>query len=472
MTPRFHLFGKIFSGFWLATIAVLGSWLVSSHYFDTGPDRGELEYRTQGQPQRFVMRMIYDLQNLDDRAMRAAITAAGTEHDVDIFLLDNRGEDLLGRAVPPNVEAVSRQLQGIRRRAFLRSGGEHLLAHEIYRPGTGMLRAVFVFRPSRHRLLGLLGSNLWLRIGLAVVISGAICYLLSTLLTRRIKSLQLASRQLANGRLDTRLRVRQLGGDETDELARDFNSMAEQLQERIESQKRLLGDVSHELRSPLARLRIALALAQEQPQGTRTHLARIERETERLEELIGQLLDSQGPDTALDDHIDLVPLLQQLCSDAKFEGAAQSKRVTLATHLPEAIVASTGDLLHKCFENILRNALNHTPPDSDIEVRLAQTGDEYRVQVSDCGGGVPARELARIFEAFYRTDTARTRDTGGHGMGLAIARRAIGRHGGQIWAENTAQGLAVIVILPCPGSGDSGAKINITGTLTCDDGNL
>ena len=452
MTPRFHLFGKIFTGFWLATIAVLGSWLVSSHYFDTGPDRGELEYRTQGQPQRFVMRMIYDLQNLDDRAMRAAITAASTEHDVDIFLLDNRGEDLLGRAVPPNVAAVSRQLQGIRRRAFLRSGGEHLLAHEIYRPGTGMLRAVFVFRPSRHRLLGLLGSNLWLRIGLAVLISGAICYLLSTLLTRRIKSLQLASRQLANGRLDTRLRVRQLGGDETDELARDFNSMAEQLQERIESQKRLLGDVSHELRSPLARLRIALALAQEQPQGTRTHLARIERETERLEELIGQLLDSQGPDTALDDHIDLVPLLQQLCSDAKFEGAAQSKRVTLATHLPEAIVASTGDLLHKCFENILRNALNHTPPDSDIEVRLAQTGDEYRVQVSDCGGGVPARELARIFEAFYRTDTARTRDTGGHGMGLAIARRAIGRHGGQIWAENTAQGLAVIVILPCPGS--------------------
>ena len=472
MTPRFHLFGKIFTGFWLATIAVLGSWLVSSHYFDTGPDRGELEYRTQGQPQRFVMRMIYDLQNLDDRAMRAAITAASTEHDVDIFLLDNRGEDLLGRAVPPNVEAVSRQLQGIRRRAFLRSGGEHLLAHEIYRPGTGMLRAVFVFRPPRHRLLGLLGSNLWLRIGLAVLISGAICYLLSTLLTRRIKSLQLASRQLANGRLDTRLRVRQLGGDETDELARDFNSMAEQLQERIESQKRLLGDVSHELRSPLARLRIALALAQEQPQGTRAHLARIERETERLEELIGQLLDSQGPDTALDDHIDLVPLLQQLCSDAKFEGAAQSKRVTLATHLPEAIVASTGDLLHKCFENILRNALNHTPPDSDIEVRLAQTGDEYRVQVSDCGGGVPARELARIFEAFYRTDTARTRDTGGHGMGLAIARRAIGRHGGQIWAENTAQGLAVIVILPCPGSGDSGAKINITGTLTCDDGNL
>ena len=452
MTPRFHLFGKIFTGFWLATIAVLGSWLVSSHYFDTGPDRGELEYRTQGQPQRFVMRMIYDLQNLDDRAMRAAITAASTEHDVDIFLLDNRGEDLLGRAVPPNVEAVSRQLQGIRRRAFLRSGGEHLLAHEIYRPGTGMLRAVFVFRPSRHRLLGLLGSNLWLRIGLAVVISGAICYLLSTLLTRRIKSLQLASRQLANGRLDTRLQVRQRGGDETDELARDFNSMAEQLQERIESQKRLLGDVSHELRSPLARLRIALALAQEQPQGTRTHLARIERETERLEELIGQLLDSQGPDTALDDHIDLVPLLQQLCSDAKFEGAAQSKRVTLATRLPEAIVASTGDLLHKCFENILRNALNHTPPDSDIEVRLAQTGDEYRVQVSDCGGGVPARELARIFEAFYRTDTARTRDTGGHGMGLAIARRAIGRHGGQIWAENTAQGLAVIVILPCPGS--------------------
>ena len=388
MTPRFHLFGKIFSGFWLATIAVGRQLVCLCHYFDTGPDHGELEYRTQGQPQRFVMRMIYDLQNLDDRAMRAAITAAGTEHDVDIFLLDNRGEDLLGRAVPPNVEAVSRQLQGIRRRAFLRSGGEHLLAHEIYRPGTGMLRAVFVFRPSRHRLLGLLGSNLWLRIGLAVVISGAICYLLSTLLTRRIKSPaagfpatgERPARHAAAGRC-------QRGGDETDELAR--TSTAWRSNCRSGSNRRSgCSAMFTRIALALARLRIALALAQEQPQGTRAHLARIERETERPEELIGQLLDSQGPDTALDDHIDLVPLLQQLCSDAKFEERPSPKRVTLATHLPEAPSPAPAT----CYTNASRISCatpNHTPPDSDIEVRLAQTGDEYRVQVSDCGGGFP-----------------------------------------------------------------------------------
>ena len=452
MNLRIHLFTKIFLGFWLATIAVLASWLISSQYFDANPDRYAARHRPLGPPQRFVLQMIYDLQNLDERGMAALVERAGAEHDVDIYLLDSGGADLLGRPVPPDVGKVAEELQGPRRRAFLNAGREHLLGHKIYRPERGQLRAVFVFRPSRHLLLAALGSNFWLRLGLAIVVSGLVCYLLSRVMSKRIRNLQLASRRLATGDLETRLQVRRWGLDETDELARDFNTMAQQLQERIEAQKRLLADVSHELRSPLARLRIALALAQENPQGSPAYLLRIERETERLEELIGQLLASQAEGIELGDHIDLVRLLQQLCSDANFEGASGNKQVTLAHSVPEAVVASSGDLLRKSFENILRNALAHTPDNSTVTVALDQVGDRYRICVADQGGGVAESELEKIFEAFYRTDAARSRDTGGHGLGLAIARRAIARHGGNVEAGNTATGLVVTSTLPCLGN--------------------
>lgn len=448
MKLHLHLFGKIFIGFWLATIAVLVSWLISSHYLESLPSHGASEHRPKGPPQRFVLRMIYQLQNLEQADIGPLVARVSAEHEVDIFLLDNTGNDLLGHPVSARVLEVAKEIQGGRRRAFLRNKGEHLLAHEIYRPDVGEMRAVFVFRHSRHQLLSLLGSSVWLRIGLAVLVSGAVCYLLSLLLTRRVKALRVASRRLATGDLDTRLRVRSRGGDETDELARDFNSMAGQLQERMQAQKRLLGDVSHELRSPLARLRIALALAQEKPENAPGHLRRIEQETERLEELIGQLLASQTGDLELDTHIDLVSLLQQLCNDTNFEGANKDKRCIFVHSIPEAVVASSGDLLRKSFENILRNALHHTPSDSEVSVNLQRREDEFRVRVIDCGNGVPEGELDKIFEAFYRIDTARTRETGGHGLGLSIALRAIHRHGGSITAENTGSGLAVTVDLP------------------------
>ena len=448
MKLRLHLFGKIFIGFWLATIAVLASWQISSHYLESLPTHDASERRPHGPPQRFVLRMIYELQNLEQTELRPLVARAAADHGVDIYLLDDNAKDLLQRPVPERIQQVAAEVQGGRRRAFLRYKGEHLLAHEIYRPDQGTVRAVFVFRPSRHQFLSMLGSNLWLRIALAVLVSGVVCYLLSLLMTRRVKALQVASRRLATGDLDTRLRVRSRGGDETDELARDFNSMAGELQERMQAQKRLLGDVSHELRSPLARQRIALALAQENPGNAASYLQRIEQETERLEALIGQLLASQAGEVQLDVHIDLVPLLQQLCSDADFEGAAENKRCVLTFDVSEAIVASSGDLLRKSFENILRNALQHTPPDTDVRVELTRSAEVFEIRVTDYGSGVPENELDNIFEAFYRTDTARTRDTGGYGLGLSIARRAIMRHGGSIMAKNAAHGLEVTITLP------------------------
>jgi signal transduction histidine kinase len=253
---------------------------------------------------------------------------------------------------------------------------------------------------------------------------------------------------LANGDLDARLQVRNQGGDETDELARDFNTMAEQLKRRMQAQKRLLSDVSHELRSPLARLRIALALVEENPTGGEKYLSRIEQEAERLEELIAQLLSSQVQDVPLDAHIDIAKLLESLCADANFEGRRGGKEVIFTSDSSQLIVNSSGDLLRKCFENILRNALVHTPDNSQVTVALTVSDSHYKVSVEDQGPGVPETELDTIFDEFYRVDTARSRESGGYGLGLAIARRAIVQHHGEITAQNTGTGLAINICLP------------------------
>lgn len=428
---------------------VLLSWMIASNYIDNSPSRHAIEQRPHGPPHRFMLRTIYELQNADRAELPTLISNANQQHRIDIFLLNDDGEELLGRTVPPTVQSVATELKGGRQRALRRDGGALSLAHNIYRPDLGEMRAVFVFQGRNYRWLNALRSNLWLRLSLAVLISGAVCYLLSRLMTRRIKALQSASRLLADGDLETRLQVRNHGGDETDDLARDFNSMAQQLQERIQSQERLLTDVSHELRSPLARLRIASALALEDSERANDHLRRVELETQRLEDLITQLLTTQINPPEWDSHIDLVSLLDHLCADANFEGQPEGKRFTLRTHCPEALVASTGDLLHKSFDNILRNALFHTPKDSEVITEINENEGYYVVTITDHGEGVSPSELKHIFDAFYRTDTARARDTGGYGLGLSITRRAIAQHGGSIAAQNTETGFQVVVHLPC-----------------------
>ena len=443
------LFVKIFVGFWLVTTAILASWMLTDNYFRSlpGSEPPAGERHMPGPPHRFVLRLIYDLQHTPHQELPALLHKAREDQEVEIYLLDAEGDDLLGRKVSTDVQQLAAQLDGGRRRAVGRDHRRLLLAHEIYRPDEGPLRAIFQFQRPR-RVLGWLGSNLWLRLGLAVLISGLVCYLLSRMMTGRLEDLRGASRRLARGELDTRLQVRGSGGDETDELARDFNSMAEQLQERVQAQKHLLADVSHELRSPLARLRIALALAQEDRDHTGKHLQRIEQEAERLEELIGQLLSSQAGNIKLDAQSDLVPLLRKLCDDANFEGTSGHREVVFTSAVTEALVATSGDLLHKSFENILRNALTHTPEHSRVSVSLERDDDQVTVRITDQGPGVPEAQLDRIFDEFYRVDSARTRESGGYGLGLSIARRVIQGHGGRIRAENTGSGLAVSVTLP------------------------
>lgn len=445
--PASSLFVKIFLGFWVVTIAVLGSWLLAGHYLDSlSPDESEI--RGGDGPPRFIMRLLYDLQNQPLEQLSQVINGVQTERKVRAYLLNAEGEDVLGRRVPANVAAVAARLDDNGRRAFLREDGRHLVAHQLFRDDLGPMRSVLVFKPSRSRLVHALGSNLWLRVVLAVLVSGLLCYLLSRVLTRRLGGLRQAAGQLADGDLDVRLAVRNHGGDETDDLARDFNRMAALLQQRIAAQRRLLADVSHELRSPLARLRVALALAEQNPAAVAPQLTRIEREARRLDELIAELLSSQSDDSAMDEHIDLVSLLRDLCNDASFEGRESGRSIQLQCASGQALVLGDGERLRKAFDNVLRNALYYSPPDTVITVSVSMDAESILISVQDQGPGIPAAELTRIFDEFYRVDSARARDTGGYGLGLAIAHRAILQHGGSITARNTSPGLRMDITLP------------------------
>jgi two-component system sensor histidine kinase CpxA len=451
MTLWGSLFIKLFIAFWLVTVVTLGSWQLASTYFESQPPSPESsDLDSPGPPNRFILRTIYNLENLNSDALAGELAKVQNKYDIQIYLLDRVDKDLLGRQVPRKVAEIAGELRSVRRNFFLRTSKGRLAAHQIYRQDLGALTAVFVFPLHQKFILNALTGSLWLRIGLAVLISGIICYILSRLMTSRLKDLQSASRRLANGELETRLAVRDEGGDETDELARDFNSMAKQLQERIGAQKRLLGDVSHELRSPLARMHIALALVQEKPADAAKYMRRIENEAHRLEELISQLLASQAQSFVLDTAIDLVPLLERLCADANFEAQGAGKAFIFNTEVKVATINSCGDLLHKSFENILRNALHHTAENSKVTVSLLATESAYEIRVEDEGPGVPENDLDKIFGEFYRVDTARTRESGGHGLGLAIARRAVLQHGGEVTAQNTGSGLRITIRLPLP----------------------
>ncbi len=457
-----NLFAKIFIGFWLSSIAIIGSWLLAAQYFDPTPRvsdalaapphaKSRLGRAPAGdtpRAPRHIYRLFYGLQNASAGELPAWIEIQEKRDRLKIFLVNQAGLDIFGKKLSPGVDQVLEKLGGSRRRANHREGRVMLFGQKLYRPEWGSINLVIVQHPPASPIIRYLTDHLWLRLLLALIISGAISYVVSRYLTRPLKNLQQASRSLADGDLDTRITVSAKGGDETDELARDFNSMAQQLQEKIQTQKRLLNDVSHELRSPLARLRVALALAEKEPDRVVELLKRIDHETERLDELIGQLLAVPDATIELEDSLDLVALLRELCGDAGFESQQRHQQIRFTSNLEEAVVRSHGDLLKKAFENVIRNAVQYSPEGSVVDVSITTEAEDCLITIDDSGPGIPEPDLQRIFEPFYRVDRARQRETGGFGLGLSIARRAIDQHRGSIDAANKHTGLRITIQLP------------------------
>jgi len=367
------------------------------------------------------------------------------------FVLDAAGRDLLDRPLPtyPAMRARparARSMAGPIGRSLMLAGSDGRTFRVIVAPGP--------FRgPARRfgelELPGVRAATLII----ALVVSAVICFFLARYLTAPVDRLRDATQRIAAGDLNVRV-LPSLGGrkDDLGLLAADFDSMAERVRSLLESKQQLLRDVSHELRSPLARLQLALSLAQRGDLSTAANLARIGREADRLAQLIARALllaRLERPALGIEsERVDVAALLEEIVADVAIEAEARDSRVQLQTAATLELVGDR-EALRSAFENVLRNAVRYSPTGSQLSVHAQRGAASIEVEIKDQGPGVPEKDLALIFEPFYRVDASRDRAEGGEGLGLAIAARAIALHHGTIEARNRqGAGLVVRIVLP------------------------
>jgi two-component system sensor histidine kinase CpxA len=451
------LFFKIFISFWLTLILFAGStiWLASNYLDDIRSEHNTsgLHARMAGYSQE-AQRII---SAGDPGTLKKWLIQLDHHEVIPILLIDHTGEDLLGRPVPARIvrrierwnhrlndndgDREHRSRPRVRRLIVAPEGNRYWLVPDYQSITLGRV----LKRP--HVIA--------IPVLLATIIGGLVCFALARYLTAPLGRLKQATERMASGELNHRVAPGLRGRkDEIADLAEAFDYMAERLEQLVGSHKQLLRDASHELRSPLARLQVALGLTRQRADASLdAELDRIERETERLNELIGQLLslarlESGGVSTTKSE-IDLEGLLKEITEDASFEARANNKGVNLEVEVDGTII---GDevLLHSAIENVVRNAVRYTRPETSVEVRLRKDSGSrsYLITVCDHGPGVPEAILPHLFEPFVRVAEARDRESGGYGLGLAIADRAIRLHGGRITASNLAGGVCMEISLP------------------------
>lgn len=436
-----RLFWKIFFAFWLTLVAaaVVSGSLVSLER--RANDDGEPELAL-GPPQRFVTDLAAaTLAHGGVAALRDWMKEADRRGRA-LYAVDASGAELLGRPVPQAALARAREVAaapGARGAREVRAaGGESFV---LFVPASGQARRP----PPRLRL--------WMAVLIGAAASLAVSAILAWYLTRPIRALRWAFDAAARGRLDTRVAPR-IGRrrDEIADLGRDFDRMAAQLQTLVSSQRRLLHDVSHELRSPLARLEAAIGLLRQDPQRLEASLERIEREATRLDELVGGVLTLARLETGSwkpsFQSMDLADVVASIGEDARFEAEASGRHVqaALPDHLP---MNANAELLHRAVENVVRNAVKYTAPGTTVEIALRAEAQRALLTVTDRGPGIPEAELARVFDPFYRVASDNAK---GFGLGLAIAQLAVQAHGGTIGASRAPEGgLRVEISLPRTG---------------------
>lgn len=291
-------------------------------------------------------------------------------------------------------------------------------------------------------------------IAAAVVASLLFAALLAWYFSRPIRSLRQAFEAAAQGDLAPRFaHTRKRRGDELTDLGRDFDHMTARLRSLIEGQTRLLHDVSHELRSPLARLQAAIGLAHQRPDKAQASMERIERESVRMDKLVGELLTlarlESGAMDAPRETVNMAELLDGIVADAEFEAASHDRAIELRGEADVAVLGQA-DLLARAIENIVRNAIKHSPAGGTVRVELdaQQAASRLHIRVLDRGPGVTPENLQAIFQPFFRSAET-LKDVEGHGLGLAIARQVVQAHGGEIEAANReGGGLCVEITLP------------------------
>lgn len=438
------LFAKIFISFWIAqalffVLVVLVTWIIRQQG-DAGIETAQSKIFNEA---------IDTYEKGGKEALHQYLEGMRDTQHIRGFLLDESGQDLTGRPVP----------EWIRRREGQPPGA----------PGDflGTMPRYFVWRqsqttPEGHRYTmvtiqppsGPFGPRAmtWRGILIGIISSGLVCYLLASYLSAPVVRLRAATQKLTAGDLSARAGDgKSRRGDEIAQLVNDFDTMAERLEKLVNAQARLLKDISHELRSPLARINVALALARQRsgPEAE-SFLDRMDLESDRLNELVERLLTiarlDSGAEKVQKETIDLSDLVVEIAEDADFEAQGRGCHVAAVIHEP-CTVNGNPALLHSAIENVVRNAARYTAEGTAVEVSLERAAEfppAAIVRVTDSGPGVPSDALEKIFLPFYRIDDARGRQTGGVGLGLAITERSLELHGGTVRALNRPEGGLIV----------------------------
>ncbi|MEK1943865.1 MAG: HAMP domain-containing sensor histidine kinase [Pseudomonas sp.] len=440
------LFWRIFASFWLAIVLVAGLSMVMGRVLNQDAWILSQHPALQGVPEQWAS--IYESKG--QQAAQEYLQQRKRDFRIDTQVLDDSGNAIIQGTFPPRAAAFEKRQHDDPRRLPWRR-----LTTEYTSPSSGDTY-LFIYRIPHPELDDWHRGSLFLPVsalGIAFLVLTALSLLLTLSITRPLGQLrgavhdlgQAAYQQHTLARLSTRR-------DEFGVLAGDFNRMGERLQDLISSQRQLLRDVSHELRSPLARLRIALALAERAEPEERVKLwPRLERECDRLEALISEILALARMDANLGaaQAVDITALFASRQQEAELNEPEQ--RIVVAVE-PALSLLGWPDMLERALDNLVRNALRFNPAGQAIELRAEQTDGRVRLSVRDHGPGVLPEHLARLGEPFFR---APEQTAPGHGLGLAIARRAAERHGGILELANHAQGgfVASLVLPAAPQTG-------------------
>ncbi|MCL1094401.1 ATP-binding protein [Shewanella kaireitica] len=446
-----NIFVKLLLGFWLCSsliIALIGllPLLQQNH------DQSALPPHLERLLSKFAQRIIESPQVMQpERMKRFSRFKESNGRPVRIYLVDENANVL-------NTHKPSRAL-----RRFM------LLADEAGKPIKHQFRDELLFGPYEFQVEGkpyaLYGrlpehhprpwffffiDNKLLTLSIAIVLSGLLCGLLAWHLGKPLRSLKSSADALANGDLSSRVDTATAKrNDEIGQLAQAFNGMADSVEDMVNSQQRLISDISHELRTPLTRLKLSLALSRKKGQDTQ-ETERIEYEADQLEQMIAELLELSRVKLNANEskhQLELAEALSQVLDDADFEAQQQNK--LLHIDIDESIQLPIYPRpLTRAVENLLRNAIRYAT--SQVTIQTSISAQQLKLEIIDDGPGIPdAADLEAIFKPFYRPQSARDRESGGWGLGLAIAEAAISAHQGKIEADNCQpHGLKVTITLP------------------------
>ncbi len=448
LNPLNSLFGRLFVWFWLTSLCIIiGTFLVVRHIL-TSDGLQSIPAPEQTRLEQVASDLQISFSDLPGLTIEQHLRRIGQKHQVGPILLSHTEDRIYAnRNLPSPLQERFFNLKGAslaygflaRNRLFF--GPEIVnLQGKDYSLFLGTRPRVPLFAANRSYLLFL-----------AFAISASLCFILAWSLSRPIQRLRSASQAMASGNLNAK--VENIGNrqDEIGALSRDFNAMSDKVNQLVQGQKRLLADISHELRSPLTRLQLAIGIAQDGIGNfDQKLLTRIAKEAEQIDSMLAKVLQLSRLEAKQQllhkQKTPLAPFIRNLIQDAQYEASHQGKNVTLE-NLPNATVEIDPELISSAIENVLRNAIRYAQQNINFDSTI--NDNQLYVTIEDDGCGVPESELDKLLQPFYRVSEARNRSTGGTGLGLAIAMQAIKAHHGEINASIASSGgLRVELSLP------------------------